>query len=355
MDKVLEFLGVLILNGGYLVAIYFLVKIFPLRPYRHQWWEVLAMRILFALAIYYSLHHMLIGGEGKTQEILLHQSQKNPTGLARLADFTWMASEPAAKALHWVLVGGLLLYITGFLLPVSTLVVFFIHNGVFTLNNSSGAIHHGYQIITLTLLAQLVVVWVPWVARISSMLGRKIEPKWPRAAHFLQWEFRLPEGVHPRDLFVYYSQAMIAAAYVLAGVAKTLRSGLHWIADAPYISVQLVKARGQKYYEYLDPDLQDMGIHYAEWIASHPFFSRVFLTGGLFLELFAFLLLANRSWALGFGIALILFHKLNDWFMILTFEQNIDVCMIFLVNLPFWLVAPLVVLARRRGKGKLKA
>ncbi|MEM0895287.1 MAG: hypothetical protein AAGJ79_00270 [Verrucomicrobiota bacterium] len=333
MDKVLEFLGVLLANGGFLFAVYWLAKRFPMRPYRHYAWEVFLMRLLFAVTIYYSLQFMLVGaGESKPPEILKNHMQKHPTGLAWIFDLTWMANEGVADVLRWVLVVALVVYVSGFLLPVSTLAVFLIHNAVFTLNNSQGAIHHGYQIITLPLLAQLVVVWLPWIARLRKK------------------EFTLPEGQHMRDLFVYATQLMIAAAYVLAGVAKTLRSGLHWIADSPYISVQLVKTRGQKFYEYLDPRLADMGMPYAEWMAAHPWLTRGMLTGGLLLELFAFLLLVNRAWALAFGLALILFHKCNEWLMLLHFEQNIDVCMIFLGNVPFWIVAPFIVLLGREPR-----
>ncbi len=353
MDDFFKVIGQLLANGGFLVAVYFIVKKVPLRPYKHHAWEVFAMRVLFAVAIYFSLKFMLVGGTDKPPEILKNHMQENPVGIARIMDLTWMANEGAAKVLHWILVAGLVLYVSGFLLPVSTLVVFFIHNAVFTLNNSQNATHHGYQIITLTLLAQLVIVWMPWLSRISSALGRKLEGKWPKTGQFLQWEFKLPEGLHMRDLFVYYSQAMIAAAYVIAGVAKILRSGLNWIAEAPYISVQLVKARGQKYYEYLQPELEDMGIHYADWMAAHPWLMRIILTSGLLLELFAFLLLVNRAWALAFGIALIGFHKCNELLMLLHFEQNIDVCTVFLVNVPYWAIIPFVVLFR--GKKKLGA
>ncbi len=283
------------------------------------------MRALFAVAIYLSVKHMLppLWGEApKPHTLAFYPEAPEPVGIAKLIPLGWLSDPAAGRVAMWVMVAGLVAYaaVPLRLLKYPALVVLLVHNAVFTLNNSQGSTHHGYQIITLTLLAQVAVLWMPAVC------------KW------LKRRPPIPEGLGVGDLWVYYSQLAIAGAYVIAGVSKLLRSGVGWIIESPLIAVQVVKTHSQNYYNYLQEEFAGMGMQYAEWIAAHPWLTRLMLTGGLLLELLAFLALIGRGWALAIGAAMIGLHVSISMVMHLHFPQNEQICLIFLVNLPFWAV-----------------
>jgi len=308
------------------------------------------MRLVFAIAIYLSLRVMLpeivppevfespvLKNEFVRDTLKIRPSDhkletfkkiKGPTGIAHLkfVDLTFLTKHSVGIALHWIALGALVAYVAGLVLPVSTLIIFLIHCAIFTLNNSTGSTHHGYQILTITLLAQTCALWFP------ILFGRLPE----KARRYLP---RHDPDLHRRDLFVYYSQVAIAGCYVIAGLSKVLRSHVKWIIDSPDVSVQIVKSHSQKYYEYLQPEWADKGMTYATWIAENPWLTRIMLTSGLLLELFAFLLLINRAWAAGIGISLILMHLAIGELMGLHFPQNIQADFGLLVNAPFWLFA----------------
>ena len=123
---------------------------------------------------------------------------------------------------------------------------------------------------------------------------------------------------------------------------------MKWIIDSPDVAVQIVKSHSQKYYEYLQPQWSDMGMTYANWITAHPWLTRIMLTGGLVLELFAFLLLINRAWAAAIGISLILMHLAIGELMALHFPQNIQGDFALLVNAPFWIFAATMLIGKRQ-------
>ena len=296
------------------------------------------MRLLLGIATYMSLLVMLpdiFGLSKKAAGLASFTEASSPVGLGKLIDLTFLSNHSVGVAMHYIVVVALVAYILGLVMPVSTLVVFLVHCSVFTLNNSKGATHHGYQILSITLLAQTCVYWVPLLCRpLPDKVRRYLPTHGP--------------GLHRRDLFVFYSQVAIAGAYVIAGLSKVLRSHVKWIIESPDVSVQIVKSHSQKYYEYLHPEWSDMGLTYANWIAAHPWLTRLMLTSGLALELFAFLLLVNRAWAAFIGISLILMHLAIGEIMGLHFPENIRADFAMLVNAPFWIFAAAMLLARRQ-------
>lgn len=281
------------------------------------------MRVLFAVTVFLSVRHMLPqpwGPMSKPHILAAYPGTPEPSGIAHLIPLGWLADEGAGSAVMWLMAAALIAYAAVPLrfLKWPTLLVLLIHNAVFTLNNSQGSTHHGYQIITLVLLAQAAVLWMPDVCR------------------WFKKKPLMPTGLSIGDLWVYYSQLTIASAYVIAAVSKLLRSGVGWIIDSPLIAVQVVKTHSQNYYNHLQTDFADMGMTYATWIAAHPGLTRVMLTGGLLLELFAFLALIGRRWALAIGAAMVGLHVSISMVMHLHFPQNEQVCLIFLINAPFW-------------------
>ena len=235
------------------------------------------MRVLFAVTIFLSVKHMLppLWGEAEKPHVLsAYPETPKPTGIAHLVPLGWLSGFEAGRAVLWVMLAGLIAYAAvpmRFLKYPATL-VFLIHNAVFTLNNSQGSTHHGYQIVTVTLLAQVCVLWMPQVHRwcilgwnaFASLQARLFSKlKWKGALpwipeRYLGWRM-VPEGLRIGDLWVYYSQLAIAGAYVVAGVSKLLRSGVMWIVDSPLIAVQVVKTHSQNYYNYLQDEFAGRG------------------------------------------------------------------------------------------------
>ena len=309
-----------------------------LRPYPHRAWEVFFMRALFAISVYLSLRIMLpdiFGINKKAAGLASFTEANDPVGIGMIIDLTFLSNHTVGVVLHYTVIPALVLYALGVILPVSTLIVFLIHCSIFTLNNSKGAIHHGYQILSIVLLAQTCALWAPILLR---KLPEKLRRYLPRHG----------PGLHQRDLFVYYSQVAIAGAYVIAGLSKVLRSHVKWVIESPDVAVQIVKSHSQKYYEYLQPHWSDMGMTYANWITAHPWLTRIMLTGGLVLELFAFLLLINRAWAAFIGLSIIIMHVIIGKLMALHFPQNIQGDFAMLVNAPFWIFAAAMLIGKRQ-------
>ena len=80
---------------------------------------------------------------------------------------------------------------------------------------------------------------------------------------------------------------------------------------------------------------------------------RWILGGGLVLEAVAFLVLRSRLWALMIGVSLIVMHRIIGHTMALHFPTNEQVDLVFLVNLPFWIVFAYAWVTKRRMENPL--
>ncbi len=317
-------------------------------------WEVLIMRILFACLLYQTmplgnpfsnfslehlrgLHDFAVEHDGalrpplvplteflpNSEVQLTFDTQPVPNGLARFFDFTFFASDGFVKVLPWIVIPCLLLYASGWGLPVVLPILTFISIGSRTLANSQGAIHHGFQIVSVVLLAQTVVVLFG--------VGYRL---------FKKRAFVDARGRTVRDYFIYYAQLAVVAFYLIAGVIKLINSDGAWIANSHLIGVQLVKTERQGFYNDLDTtQFEGVGgeVPLADTMLNHPNLTRAFMSMGLMLELFAFLALLGRGWASIFGLLVVCFHWFNDVIMKLYFYNNEKVVWIFLINVPFWI------------------
>ncbi|MDG2125369.1 MAG: hypothetical protein P8J87_16820, partial [Verrucomicrobiales bacterium] len=132
------------------------------------------------------------------------------------------------------------------------------------------------------------------------------------------------------------------ATYVVTGISKLYLSELSWLRNAKFFPLQLVKAQKSQYYNTLEPPVSGDGlldqvvVNIAGWFMESPMICRTFLGSGLALELAAFLALWGRKSALAYGVTLVVFHLTISRVMSLTFDLNIYVVLIFLVNLPYW-------------------
>ncbi len=250
-------------------------------------------------------------------------SQDVPTGLARLADLTFLAKP---DVMPWVTRLFALLcvpYVFGWGLGVVLPLMTLIHCAVFAFHNSQGYKSHGNQIISLILLAQTCVV-IFFVAH-----------RWIKGR-----PFPIRAGRTRDSYLIYYSQVVIAGVYMTSVVSKLDASDFRWIQNLPNMSVQLVKTHRQEFYSNpaRSEVARDAPVPAARWMIENPHRTRLILGAGLLLEALCFLVLANRGWALLIGLSITAMHFVIAWLMRLNFDFNVYASLIFLINIPFWIV-----------------
>lgn len=254
-----------------------------------------------------------------------YSTQEKPDGIAQFIDLTFFNSDHFVDVLPWIVIPCLLLYISGYGLPVALPILCFVLLGSRTLYNSQGYIHHGFQMVSLILLAQTVVVVWALVKNPREAMGFK---KASAATRY---------GRTWWDVMIRYSQLMIIASYMIPGVVKQFKSGGQWFLNSHYIGVQVVKTHRQNFYNDLDPEWEPEKLPVmAKFMLEHKNWTRLLLGCGVALQCIAFLALYNRFTWLVFGLMFITFHMLNDLMFGLYFYHVEKLDWIFLVNLPFW-------------------
>ena len=252
-------------------------------------------------------------------------SQPQPDGIAQFVDLTFFNNDRFVEILPWIVLPCLLLYISGYGLPVALPILCFVLLGSRTLYNSQGYIHHGFQMVSLILLAQTIVcLWACWKNPREAMGFRKAGAITKNGRTW--W-----------DVMIRYSQLMIIASYMIPGVIKQFKSGGEWFLNSHYIGVQVVKTHRQNFYNDLDPEWESEELPtMATFMLEHRNWTRILLGLGVALQCVAFLALYNRLTWLLFGLLFISFHYLNDVMFGLFFYHVEKLDWIFLVNLPFW-------------------
>lgn len=193
----------------------------------------------------------------------------------------------------------------------------FIVIAVGSLRNSQGNTHHGTQIVAMAMLGHwLGYLWYGWKQR--------------------NWKATLTMATLTSQRTSFFAaQQMAAAAYVVAGVTKLLRSGLSWFSDSPNIAIQVLKIGNQHYYGDGDKAPFEHAQNIAAIISAHPHITQIMLGIGLLAEFFAFLALYNRKMGLIIGINLIGMHLIVGYLMQLTFPLNNFILLFYFIPLPF--------------------
>jgi hypothetical protein len=307
------------------------------RPVEFSACELLVMRLLFAFVVWQVI----------PERINLHE-QAAPVGMAKWLglDFTFLSEPDTLTMLRGVLCAALVLYCSGRLLFAALPVMLFITVSCGTLINSQKAATHSTQIIALCLLVQCV-----W--HLYAALNRH-KSRLPASSR------RLKEG----RMAVWYTQQMIAAAYIVSAITKWLANG-SWIADSRYFPLQIVKAQRMEYYNSLQEPEQAQGSYgiisdtlapLALWLEqtmmTFPDWAPVFLAPGFLLELFAFLLLAGRKVGGAFAVTLIIFHLTIAEMMNLNFAYHIFVLGIYFSGMAFWSARAIESIKWRPGRAK---
>ncbi len=263
---------------------------------RYASWETLFMRLLVLWPCWSLIERQVVA------------VQPTPNGMAHFIDFTFLAN-PAVQ--NGVMIA---FFITSFFYVIDRLAIpalaiivgILIAKG--TLINSQGAINHSLQLLTLVMLTQFIVQIVAAVN------------KWGPTEKQIQ--------------AMHWTKVVIAASYVSSAFVKLFASNVFWVARVPYLALQIIKSNLQAYYTDLEPMATGWVAEFPYWVASHPNLARVFFSGGLLLELFAFLLLINRRWALAMGLIILLFHESISFLMNIDFKNHVWLVLIFLINVP---------------------
>jgi len=250
--------------------------------------------------------------------------QPAPVGIAHWVNLTWLY-HPLHPYAYPTMYGAAALlgviYIWGLVPRLIAPLLAAVHIIVRTYNNSQGFTHHGEQLISMVLVVQTLTLWF------KGGLPREQVRAW-------LW---------------YYSRGLILFAYCASGVTKLINSHGQWLWRSQHLVIELVSSRRFDYYRNLDPEFAgDPPI--AGWLLRHPFLTQVLFGYGLFIELFAFLGLRDRKWSAIMGLALIALHVGADQVMDLGFYHHQALCLIFLVNVPGWLM---LLWARRTSPASL--
>lgn len=268
--------------------------------------ELLLQRVALALVVFLGLIRLEV-----------FNSQPSPIGLAWRFDLTFIHDPALTPWFTAALLLSLLLYIWGraTLLALSYLLAYWVV--VHTLSHSQGAIGHGTNLVGLVLLAL-------WSGHGTALVYR-----------LLRQPLRPGTDLNAHDLANYFTMQVIAAAYIVAGISKLILSKGTWIDQLPNIAVAVQRNHDQRYYNDLTPGLMEKGRFLADLIAQHPTATRLLFSGGLLVELLAFLALLNRRAAFLVGVSLYVMHVLIEQTMALNFYRNKWILLIYFINLPF--------------------
>jgi hypothetical protein len=267
-------------------------------------YERLVMRILFAWLVWRA-----------TPGALVVNGIPSPNGITRLFDLHFLLDPEVFAWARTALAAALIFYVLRFAVWLALPIALFVNLAACAITNSQGAIQHRAQIVSLVLLAQTV-------------------------AHlFGLWRRRRGEdrGLL-EDRAIWWSQQTIVAVYLVAGITKLIVSKGLWIFQARWIGVSVAKSAYQSFYDTLDPASLQQQLTVANFAAAHGWLVALIAATGLFLELGSPLMLINRATAALFGGALLCFHLSIDYTMHLSFIYNQWLLVIFMINVPYWLV-----------------
>ena len=333
-------------------------------------------------------------------------TQPVPVGLAHFADLTWLSHPQAYAVFHFAFLVMVCLFAAGWMLQVTLPVLTLLQVLPYTLLNSQGHPHHGYQIISLSLVGMSVVAvaqgfrgngqrW-PGLKNLllavvlsvvsvliferfmnngacdafARMLGTPFGEQGPgymfsllrilavtllakAMVEALTWGSKqsLPTAALNASLLM-AGQFMIAAAYLVSVCSKMRMSKGQWLFHSHYVALDFVKTMRQSYYSALDPKFahDPAGV---EFLMSHENLARMFFGGGVVLETILIVAVGTRWLALVFGIFLVVMHATIQELMTLAFPTNEYMNTLFFINVPFLIALVVLKTKERRGLREL--
>jgi len=274
-------------------------------PGPRQAWELRLQRVGFVLLLAW-----------RFPAIPRYSAQPIPAGVAQLVDVSWMGNAALANWIYAAFALALLGYLIDRAMLAALTVLAALWIGAGALASSQGSLAHDTQLVGLVLLAQ----WIAY-ARGAWASWRRGVPR--RAAH---------------ELAVDYTQQVVVATYLLAGLMKLVLSRGAWIAMAPNVATDIVKVHGQRAADALDASLIARGDRLAAFALTHTTAIRLMMGGAWLLELSSPVALLGRIPAMLYGGALIGMHRGIEYLMMIRFYENEALLLIYFVNLPYLLV-----------------
>jgi hypothetical protein len=274
-------------------------------------------RLLFAVLLLFTLR---IG--------ISYTAEPHPVGLLKLLHainddrtwLTWLADADIWSTYRGIFTLLLFLYVAGTGLPVVLPVLAVMHVLPFTLYNSQGFSHHGYQIVSCTLIIQACAVVYYSVRQKLTLM--------PPDEKLRAWMF-------------VQAQVILTGMYFISVFTKMDNSGGMWLWNSNNVALDMIKTFRQSYLNQFDPTFAGNPPE-ALWMLERPWLSRAFFGSGLFLELFCILAIGNRWLGFIMGLSLLAMHRSIDWLMGgVAFINNEFLAFIYLVNLPFLMAWPL--------------
>jgi hypothetical protein len=297
------------------------------------------------------------------------EEQAAPLGLAHFVDLTVLSCPslhapllrdvpllPDLSPFQLLLIALLALYALGTTPLLATGTLLALHTAVGTLVNSATAnVDHNSQIVGYALLAQFLAhLYHQHAVRQSPTPGHAARQlcldRWRDLARSWAIFFRAPlDPSRPGALtspispnseqarWTHFTISAIAASYVVSAISKLVRSEGRWIENIPNIVLQIRKTNGQAFADTGDHTAAAATNFAIDLTSRDPDLARLLFGAGLGVELFAFLALFGRTWALLVGISLFVLHTLVSQLMSLEFTYNKAALVLLLINIPFWL------------------
>jgi hypothetical protein len=243
-----------------------------------------------------------------------HDKISFPSGIFSVVNGSFLASQYTVFIFFICSVVLAILYIAEKCMSITTLLMFLLSLILFTLEESSG-IQNRNSLYTLIFLAQCIAYY-------------------RNNAYLAEERIQFPIQI-------------IAGGYMLAGISKLKESGLHWITDAPYVSLQIIKGYCYSYFDTGNINELQKGGKYANFILHHRFAMQSLLAASLFLELFAWVAVKSKLRAFVYGFLLLAMHIGIFYFMNILIVAIFYPMLIFMVNPLYFLSIPFVKLFKR--------
>ncbi|MBX7211981.1 MAG: hypothetical protein K1X78_26990 [Verrucomicrobiaceae bacterium] len=315
------------------------------------------------------------------------KSQPSPVGLAHWMDLTWLSHPGVFPVYRAMFFGLLLLYASGFALPVTLPLMTLVHILPPTLHNSQGFTYHGNQIMSLTLVGlSVMTLWFAlagrkgpcmtsgpgasalvlgvvaaesvllWFGEKSFSLGNLCGHLYPGGSAFAigcgnvllfmpvflvlaavpafltrTWSEDGAPVAEVRSWTLVTAQFVIASAYLISVFSKFIRSDGMWLINSYYVALDFVKTLRQNYYSGLDPQFAVDPPGYIVTMMQHPVLTAAFFDIGVALEAFMIFAVGHRKWAFAFGASLIFMHCTIAKIMNLFFPTHVAMLAIFWV------------------------
>lgn len=332
----------------------------------------------------FALYHFLPG-------VMDQVSQPVPVGLAHWFDLTWLSNLHTYQIYRFIFLAVAFWFTSGVALPASLPVMTLMHILPLTLYNSQGHPHHGFQIMSLsilgmtittlvlagrgqtgaadaikkplrllvTLAASLLAAWLfqLWYGgtprlELARLLGSPFGPyiasyvltainvvAFVLIAFGVQQSSVRGQGIAlPSKLLnswlLLTAQFVIGAAYLVSVCSKMNRSKGEWLINSHYVALDFVKTMRQSYYSALNPEFahDPAGVVF---LMNHANVARLFFDAGVILEIALVFGAGTRRLALILGVSTVAMHLSIEALMTLTFYTHEMMVLIFFVNIPF--------------------